>query len=174
MINKVTIEKPSSSLLRSEKAYILLRYRGEYILNMQKYINPSNFARMIGGTVNQGESPLDTVIREVLKNTGFELQNIDFVAPFKVINNTSNGELVTTVHIFFCEIPTDFDLTFSKNLRFYTTEQFKKLIFSMSQLEGNFTDKKSMFNFDWKEYGRVNEPIHQIAFKYAQKIPPQV
>jgi ADP-ribose pyrophosphatase YjhB (NUDIX family) len=173
MLVKVKINNPIGNLYRKNHALILVKQGDKYILGKKKHFYPSDFARMIGGGINEGEIPQDAAVRELKEelNTDIKLLKLEYVAQLKTIANTAQGEMIMTTHIYFTQlddsqiiIPSD-DIT---GVGYYSEKELQKLIFSMSQLQGTYKDKEGLFNFDWQDYGKIYEPIHQIAFEYAK------
>jgi 8-oxo-dGTP pyrophosphatase MutT (NUDIX family) len=172
MINKVNINNPIGNLYRKEHSLILVKQADKYILGLKQHFYPRGFARMIGGGINLGETPLEAAKREVFEELSYVVANeIEFVASIKTIAETAQGEMIMNTHIFYLEIESDTELVVGDDvtgLQYLTDKEFQKLIFSMSQLQGTYNEKEGLFNFDWKDYGVIYEPIHQIAYDFAK------
>ena len=171
MINQVNINNPIGNLYRKENALILVRQGNKYILGVKKHFYPSGFARMIGGGINPGETPLQGAKREVYEELGYDTNDLEFIASLKTIADTAQGEMIMNTHMFYLEIPEGALLTVGDDitgLKYLNDREMQKLIFSMSQIKGTYFEKNGLFNFDWKDYGTIYEPIHQIAYDYAK------
>jgi 8-oxo-dGTP pyrophosphatase MutT (NUDIX family) len=171
MIVKVKINNPIGNLYRKNHALILIKQGDKYVLGLKKHFYPANFARMIGGGINEGESPKAAAIREVKEELNYQTESVEYIATLKTIANTAQGEMIMTTHIYFLEIPFNTQLEVGDDvtgLKYYTEQELQKLIFGMSQLTGTYHGEDYLFHFDWEDYGKIYEPIHQIAFEYAK------
>ena len=171
MIVKVKINNAIGNLYRKNHSLILVKQADKYILGQKKHFYPNDFARMLGGAINEGETPKAAAIREIKEEIGITITNPEFIATLKTIANTAQGEMIMTTHIFFYEVPFNIKLEPSDDisgLKILTEQELQKLIFSMSQLTGTYHNEEGLFNFDWQDYGKIYEPIHQIAFDYAK------
>jgi 8-oxo-dGTP pyrophosphatase MutT (NUDIX family) len=171
MIVKVKINNPIGNLYRKNHSLILVKQGDKYILGQKKHFYPNDFARMLGGGINEGESPKAAAIREIKEEVGIDIDNVEYIATLKTIANTAQGEMIMTTHIFFLEIPFNIKLEVGDDisgLKYLSELELQKLIFGMSQLTGTYHGDDHLFNFDWEDYGKIYEPIHQIAFEYAK------
>ena len=60
----------------------------------------------VGGRINDGETPKDCIIREVLEETGIEMED---ARDCGVVTWAADGKDFGSMHIFLAEVPKDYD-----------------------------------------------------------------
>jgi isopentenyldiphosphate isomerase len=172
MLVKVKINNPIGNLYKKNYVLVLIKQGKKFILSKKKHLYPNNYARMIGGSVAETETPKDAIIRIIDRDLALEINNIDYISSLKSVVNSAQGEVIVTTYIYYIDIETKLKLKMlnqNKSVEYFTEKELERLILSMADLKEIEEDDQELFNFDWNEYRKIYEPIHQIAYEYARK-----
>jgi 8-oxo-dGTP pyrophosphatase MutT (NUDIX family) len=166
-IQNVTIGNPIGNLYRKNHVLILLKnFQGKYILGKKSGFYPDHIARLVGGGVDENETPIKAALRELKEELKIEKSEVDLKHLSEVQTNaqTNEGNLTMKTNIYFCQLNENdkyvasSDLTGVAELSY---EEFKNLIVEMDKLTTEFV--KPNFSFKWSDYGKIYSPIHKMA-----------
>lgn len=95
--NRVSLKFDDLSVeMAGEHVWILCRYQGRWLLTKHR----ERGLEFPGGKVEFGETPREAAIREVLEETGAEIEKLQFIGQYKVF---SEDEVIVK-NIYFAEI----------------------------------------------------------------------
>lgn len=119
------MRKVALAFLRNKDNKILL-----YLRDDRPQISYPNYWALIGGQIEEGETPQGTLEREILEEIGCTAHNISFVSRLDVVNNSMCED--HTIFLFKGEIRhhlEDMHLTEGQKLGYFTMEEFQRLKF---------------------------------------------
>ncbi len=166
---KVTIRDPIGNLYRKNHVLILVvNEKGNFLLGKKKDFYPSHIARMLGGAMNEGETPVCAAQREIREELSLNLPVTSFKPLCTVTTQaeTKEGYMEMRTQIFSINIPDFRELKPSddvSDLQTFTSAEYKRLVKSMEDLVGEYVSEK--FSFLWSDWGKIYAPIHRHALE---------
>jgi 8-oxo-dGTP pyrophosphatase MutT (NUDIX family) len=169
----VHLKNAFGNLYRKHHALIVVRDpNGNYLFGQKPKFYPPGIVRLIGGGVNENESPNLGATRELNEELKITVDQKD-VLPLSDITFhaiTPKNTLHLTTHLYFYQlhtadyIPGD-DIT---GISILTLDQIRELSEKFNRLPTDLWDPDH--SFTWDDYGRVYGPIHLIAYEETKKL----
>lgn len=177
MKSQIKIKNGLGMLKYKHYSFVLIKQGENYILSQKKHFYPINLARILGNSLKKHESPKKSALRQLkdiisTDSDFFKNEDLQYVANLKTIVNTAKGETIVNSYIYYARIPSNWNIQTKDNLCtlcYLKESNFQELILSMSELKENLQKNEVLFGFNWQDYIKVYQPIHQIALDYARK-----
>lgn len=158
---------------------VLTDDQGKYILSGKK-IYPPGIYRFIGGGLDDGETSLEGIIREVKEEVDLSLQpdRIMKIAFIKAIIHQETKTSIKTYNFkthLFCAQVDSHNLTPKDDIQSlisYDEDQLRQLIKRYSRLSNKLTRiNRGGARFRWSDYGRFYGLVHQIGLNLTAANP---
>lgn len=143
----------------------LIDENGQFVL-ARKDIYPEGIYRMLGGGIDQGETPLQAAQRELAEETGIQLpaEQFKMLLTASANLNSPEGQFSFTTHVFAAHVSSA-ELKPGSDIQgvvHLDTAQYRQLVERYRQLPQE-TDPNS--GFSWVDYGKLYGLLHDSAWQ---------
>lgn len=165
----VKIGNPIGNLYRKHHVLILIELNdGKFLLGTKDAFYPKHIARLVGGGRNESEDAVRCAQREVFEELALSIPIERFIPIAKVITEaeTTEGSMQMDTGIFGIklDINEERQIVAGDDLsgyKVFNSEEYYDLVRDIFQLNGAY--QADTFSFEWKDWGVIYGPIHEIA-----------
>jgi 8-oxo-dGTP pyrophosphatase MutT (NUDIX family) len=174
ILEEIKIKNPIGNLYRKKHVLILVvNCDGKFILGKKNGFYPDGISRLLGGGIDDGESPQDAAQREIKEELLIDLPVSNFIelCSVKTVAQTTEGQMEMETWIFFVRLDSNAKITASddvSSLVALDSSEFEDLVNNIKNLSGEFITEK--FSFLWSDWGKVYGPIHEYAIREFNKL----
>jgi 8-oxo-dGTP pyrophosphatase MutT (NUDIX family) len=167
----VSLSMPFGNLYRERHVLVIVQDRdGLLVTGLKSNFYPQGISRLLGGGVDQTETPEEAAKRELFEEIGATVSSVEPVAEVVITARTSEQTFYLTTYLYFATIDNRFkagdDVTSLKRL---TVDQLFDLASKYENLRDDDVYVNGEYKHSWGDYGKVYGPIHRIAAEYVKR-----
>lgn len=176
---RFSVEKSFGNLYRKQCVLVAVESdNGNILIGSKPSFYPPGISRLLGGGVEEGETVIDGLVREVSEELGLELDKSLFepLALFDVYaKNSEDEEFHNQTYVYHVKLgkqkyKAGGDV---KHILEVTIDQLAELGKSYENLSETLWYKGNEGTFGWKDYAKMYGPIHSITASLlsSKKLP---
>lgn len=160
--------------LRQERdgVFVLVRNsQNQWVLGRKK-VYPDGVSRLVGGKMEDGENPIESAQRELLEETGGQVDE-DRLVPLvhaEVFGQHEGTQVSISVFVFYASVNAPLQADSDVDELVYLTDiEVREFLHKLGDLSSEDIIKDDAPT-SWADWGRVWAPIHSAAFERVKEL----